>query len=274
MGGTVAGLKGWRAVAASVIVAALAGGATFAATPRPAAKAGGFVQRIPGVDISGVWIVDDYVVSARPTAEKIIHPLDGGDVPLQPWALAVYKDRLSKDKTGDAFINTAAFCLPLGMPSMMLGAFYPIEILQTPGQVTTLHEEGHVHRQIFLNRRHDPDPDPGYLGESIGHWEGDTLVVDTIGLNGKTTLDIVGMPHSDQLHIVERIRRISHDKLENVMTFDDPKTFTRPWRYRRTYTLQAADMHPAEYFCQDGQINTPDPLTGRPTFPGAPAAPR
>jgi hypothetical protein len=226
-----------------------------------------FVQNIEGVDISGTWVVEGYIPSARPTQEKMMKPLDGGPVPLQPWAEKIYRERLSKDKTADAFMNSAAYCLPLGMPSMMLGATYPFSILQTPGQVTTVHEEGHVHRQIFLNRAHDPDPDPGYLGESVGRWEGDTLVVDTIGLNDKTSLDLLGIPHSDALHVVERIRRIAPDRLENVMTFEDPKAFTRPWRFRRTYALQKPGVHPAEYFCQDGQMNTPDPVTGRPTYP-------
>ena len=167
--------------------------------------------------------MDGYVPSARSTQEKMIHPLDGGEVPLQPWAESLYRERLSKDKTADAFMNSAAYCLPLGMPSMMLGATYPFSILQTPGQVTTVHEEGHVHRQIFLNRPHDADPDPGYLGESVGRWEGSTLVVDTIGLNDRTSLDLLGIPHSDQLHIVERIRRLSHDKLERCHDFRGPE---------------------------------------------------
>lgn len=265
-------LSGYTLAAGIALCAATV---AYSAQPATAPAAGKtFVQTIEGADISGTWVVEGYVPSARPTRDKMLRPLDGGDVPLQPWAEVIYKERLSRDKTGDAFMNTAAYCLPLGMPSMMLGATYPFSILQTPGQVTTLHEEGHVHRQIFLNRSHDPDPDPGYLGESVGHWEGDTLVVDTIGLNDKTSLDLLGIPHSDQLHIVERIRRLSADKLENVMTFEDPKTFTRSWRFRRTYSLQKPGVHPAEYFCQDGQMNTPDPVTGRPSYPGgSPPAP-
>ena len=77
--------------------------------------------------------------------------------------------------------------------------------------------------------------DPGYMGDSVGHWEGDTLVVDTIGFNDKTTLDMGGMPHSDAMHVIERIRRIDDNTLEDLITVDDPKTFTKPWTQRMRY---------------------------------------
>ena len=274
--------KAGAIVAAGIAMAFAAGGAASAAAAKPASKSPSataaarkapakrsFTWTVEGVNITGVWVVDGYVASANPTEKKVMKTMEGQDLPLQAWSEKIYKQRQDDDRAGRGFANTNAFCLPGGMPQMMIGAAFPIQIMQTPGLIATLHEEQHVHRQIFLNQPHDPDPNPGYLGDSVGHWEGDTLVVDTIGRNDKTTLDMLGLPHSDALHIVEHIRRLSRDKLENVITIDDPKTFTRPFNIRRTYSLQPPDVHPLEYFCLDGQRNTPDPATGNPTFPGA-----
>ena len=139
---------------------------------------------------------------------------------------------------------------------MMRTAAYPIQILQTPGQVTMLHEEMTVYRHIQLGGVHPEDPDPSYMGDSIGHWEGDTLVVDTVGLKTITTLDPVGLPHTEQLHVVERIRRTGPKQIENVLTLDDPGAFTRPWSLRLTYALQPPQRKLAEYICEN-QRNAP-----------------
>jgi hypothetical protein len=216
--------------------------------------------------------VDVRLASARPTDLKITRTIDGEYPPLLPEADAIYKQRQENDRKGIGFANTGAHCLPPGVPSMWTGPMM-IGILQTPRQVTIMHEEQHVHRQIFLDREHDPEPLVNFLGESVGKWEGDTLVVDTIGRNDKTTIDMLGMPHSDQIHIVERIRRLSREVLEDVITVEDPKAFTRPWTMRRTYRLQPPGTRAQEYICLDGQRNTPDPVTGRPTFPGAGPSP-
>jgi hypothetical protein len=208
-------------------------------------------------NISGIWKIDPYVFATRPQSERSLKQIDGSPAPLQPWAAALYKKRMDDSDAGKPFAAPVAYCLPGGMPAMMLGAPYPIQILQTPNQITTLHEENHLFRNIYLSVKHPDDLESTYMGHSIGRWEGNTLVVETVSVNDKTSMDFNGMPHSDQLRVVERIRRIDSQTLENVMTFDDPKTFTRSWQTRRTYKLQPADTQILEYVCEN-QRNTPN----------------
>jgi hypothetical protein len=141
-------------------------------------------------------------------------------------------------------------CLPAGVPQMMFGPRLPLQILETPGQVTILVEPLTNFRIIYLNEPHSEDPDPSFMGESVGHWEGDTLVVDTIAQLDRTTLDPIGMPHSDALHVVEKFRRTGKDSLELVVTIDDPKTFTRPWTAATTFKSEPG-LRVQQYFCEN-----------------------
>jgi hypothetical protein len=208
-------------------------------------------------NISGIWSISPYVFSGRPQAERQLLTLDGSPAPAQPWAAKIYKDRMDGNDAGHPFAPTVAQCLPGGMPAMMLGPPYPFQIIQSPGQVTFIHEENRLFRVVRLNDQHPDDPDPTYMGDSVGHWEGDTLVVDTLGLKDITTMDFNGMPHSEDLHIVEHIRRLKPDQLEILFTFTDPKTFTKTWQMRRTYKLAAPGEHIMEYICEN-QRNTPN----------------
>ena len=114
------------------------------------------------------------------------------------------------------------------------------------------------HWLVYLNVRHPADVDPSFHGDSVGHWEGDTLVVDTVGLAGdKTTLDQVGTPHSDELHVVTRLRRNGPDELEIRVRMEDPKTFTRPFERRVVYRRAAPGVRLEEYVCEN-QANPPD----------------
>jgi len=106
----------------------------------------------------------------------------------------------------------------------------PMEILQTPRHIVMLFEAGHEWRQIWIDGRKLPsDPEPTWNGYSVGRWEGDTLVVDTVGFNDQSWVDQYGNPHSDAMHLTERYRRTSRNKLELTMTIDDSKAYTRPW---------------------------------------------
>lgn len=128
----------------------------------------------------------------------------------------------------------------------------PFEILQSKGRVLMLFETGNSIRQIWMDGRgHPADLDPSWMGHAIGHWEGDTLVVDTVGMTDKSWLDTAGHPHSDALHVVERIRRVDHDNLENTLTFDDPKTYTRPWTSRIIYKLRPDWSLREDIACED-----------------------
>ena len=147
-------------------------------------------------------------------------------------------------------------CLPHGMPRLMESP-YPIEIVQTAGRITFLHEVAHNVRRIWLNRAHPNPPRPTFLGDSIGRWEGDTLVVDTVGLNDRTFIDDEGSSHSTQLHTIERYRKIDGGaKLELIMTVEDPVTLEHPYSYRRIYHWRP-DVRPQEYICEENNRNAP-----------------
>jgi hypothetical protein len=187
-----------------------------------------------------------------PERDRVVRTIDGSWPPLQPWASELLEKRISRSQQGAPEVIALTQCLP-GMPVMMLGGPYPIQILETPGQVTILMEEQNHFRLIYLNGKHPEDPDPTFLGHSVGHWQGNTLVVDTIGLTDRTTIDRVGMPHSEALHLIERYRRTGKDTLEIVMTLDDAKTFTKPWDAKVIYRAVAAGVEMTEYVCENNR---------------------
>ena len=126
-----------------------------------------------------------------------------------------------------------------------------MQIVQSPTQVIMIFEYDHYVRQIYLDRRdHPKDLSPTWMGDSIGRWEGNTLVVDTTGFNGNSWLDQVGHPHSDALHLVERIRRVDHDTLQIDVTIDDPKVYTKPWTGQVVYKLRLG-WQLIENVCED-----------------------
>jgi hypothetical protein len=126
-----------------------------------------------------------------------------------------------------------------------------MKIVQTRDEVIMIFEYDHFVRQIRTDRKeHSKKFDLTWMGDSIGRWEGDTLVVDTVGLNDKTWLDQVGHPHSSSLHVIERLRRIDHNTLEDVITVDDPNDYTKQWTGTQTFVLKPGwDL--SEYVCED-----------------------
>jgi hypothetical protein len=170
-------------------------------------------------DISGMWWVKDRSEVAK---------LDHDKLPFTPEGEEEYKKNRADLASGKGFAVDQIKCLPPGLPRLML-ARYPFQILQTPEQVTFLHEKMHLIRLIHLNVDHPADVDPAYGGDSTGKWEGDTLVVDTIALKPNSVIDKTGIPHSDQLHVTERFSLKDGGKtLVDRVTMEDPKTFTRP----------------------------------------------
>lgn len=179
-----------------------------------------------------------------------------GDPPMTPWGEEQFKAaKPSQGPRGVLLSQTNDMvykCFPPGMPYIYLQVF-PFQIVQTPTEVIELFEYDHFVRHIYTNgRKHPADLTPTYDGDSIGHWEGDTLVVDTIGLNGKIWLDRVGHPESDQMHITERIHRVDEKTLQIDFTFDDPKAYPKPWNATLRYGL-----HPTweimEHICEENQ---------------------
>ncbi len=142
-------------------------------------------------------------------------------------------------------------CLPPGVPRMMYTP-YPTEIFQLPERIVFVYEGGaHVWRNIWMDGRKQPaDPNPDYLGYSVGKWEGDTLVVDTIGFNDRTWLDAAGHQHGEKLHVTERFTRTDSNTLRIEATIDDPDYYTKPWSVV-TFATWYPNQEILEYICQE-----------------------
>jgi hypothetical protein len=158
---------------------------------------------------------------------------------LQPWVREELRKVNQRALTEIMLWTPKERCWPIGVPGWLLYPVRPVRFLQTPTQVVMIWEEDHMVRHVYLTDRHSPDVKPSWFGESIGHYEnGDTLVVDTIGLNARTFVDSYRTPHTEQLHVVERYRIVDGGKaLEVTAHVEDPGAFTMPWtalqRYRR-----------------------------------------
>ncbi len=170
----------------------------------------------------------------------------GVDVPFQDWAKKVYEDHKSNISRDDP----EARCLPPGVPRMSTTP-YPFRIVQVPGLTLIVYEGGaHIWRQIFTDGRpHQKDPNPSWLGDSIGHWEGDDFVVDTVGFNGKAWIDEAGLPTTDKLHVIERFHRDDLGHMTITHTVDDPGAYTKPWNFTTHPVLLKGEL--MEYICQE-----------------------
>jgi len=199
-----------------------------------------------GADISGIY----WTASYSPT----IQPVGGGAPPYTPAAMAAYQKNIAAAKAGTLEDNARKFCVPDGVPRI-LQTPYPFEIVQSPerNEIHILHELNHGVRLIQMDRPMPSENEllelPYYNGHSVGHWEGDTLIVETAVFNDKTFLDNSGAPHSDKLRTIERIRKIDGGKeLEDVVTIHDPGVFTKDWSARFVYEKRS-DIRMMEYNC-------------------------
>jgi hypothetical protein len=199
-------------------------------------------------DLTGVWNAtrSNYDVAS----------FSKGDPPMTQWGIEQFKAAKPSQGPGGVSLketNDMVYqCYSPGLPYIYLQLF-PMEIIQTAGEVVELFEYDHSVRYIYLgNRAHPDDLTPTYMGDSIGHWDGSILVVDTIGLNGKRWLDRVGHPASEQMHIVERIQRVDKNTLQVDFTFDDPKSYVRPWTAQMRFLLHP-NWHIMEHMCMDNK---------------------
>jgi hypothetical protein len=227
----------------AVLAAALSVLGTAArAQSAPDAAAYAALAKLP--EIAGLWeMTFGGPRGARPEGPEL--------TPAYAAKLKSYRDAQARGEIQD---TPAANCVPPGMPGVMSQP-YPIEILVTPGKITIIAEAYSQWRQIFTDgRKHPDDPDLTYNGHSIGHWEGDTLVVDTIGFTTDTALGSYGVQHSDKMHIVERFHLASPDRLEVQTTITDPEALAKPWTTTRAYGRHR-DWTLAEYVCQQNNRN-------------------
>jgi hypothetical protein len=238
-----------------VLVAAIAATAAAPAliaqrqnAPQPGSNGAGSPRQDPAPklvdgrpDFSGVW---QGVYGHFDLAQRLSK---GIEVPLNAAGKTLMASRQSKD-------DPEANCLPTGVPRT---APYPWRMLQTPTHVFILFEGNiHSYRQIFVDgRKHPDDPDPTWYGHSIGHYEGGTLVVDTIGFNDKFWFDSTGRPHSEKLHTVERFTRTDLATLVVETTIDDPTYYTVPFTIAYSARLRPGEEL-MEYICQENEQDT------------------
>jgi hypothetical protein len=196
-------------------------------------------------DISGTYWATSY--------SPKIQVVGGDDPPLNAAGKAAYGKNQAGLKDGSVVDKARRVCVPDGVPRV-LATPYPFEIFQVPaGQVTFLYEMNHQVRVIVMDKPL-PSPqtlivDPKYNGHSIGHWDGDTLVVESAGFNERTFLDASGLPHGDEMTTVERIRKIGN-QLEDIITIHDPEMYERDWQARFVYD-ERNDVKLEDYACND-----------------------
>lgn len=218
-----------------------------------AAPAAGQVPKIEGVNFSGVWEDPNPqellpVPGAPPVQRTVIPP-----APVNDKAKAEMEARrLAQQQNRPTELTGGAACLPVGFPGMMRPVF-PMEVLQTPGQVTIIAEAFSQIRRIYLNEKQIAfeDAEPLFWGHSVGRWEGNTLVVNTIGIKDSIRIDDV--PHSDKLQINERITVTSADTFEDQITVIDPEYLTAPWSWTYKY-VRRKDYKINEYVCEDNRL--------------------
>jgi hypothetical protein len=188
----------------------------------------------------------DPTAPANPASQQVIND----PAPYQPWAaskvLESFNNRGIDDPNG--------LCLPPGVPRANLVGLFPIQIIQTPRQIVMLYEYMNVFRVIPLDAKHRDDAVPTYMGDSVGRWEGDTLVVDTIAFNDKTWLTGTGTFHTESLHVTERYTRVDKDQINYEATMEDPNVLTRPWTIRTTMMLREG-THLQEYVCVENNLD-------------------
>jgi hypothetical protein len=193
----------------------------------------------PQHDLTGVWNMHSTPAQRKYTGSTYTaEPPD-----MTPWGAEKYNANKpsngprthSLKETDDPVLK---LCLPPGTPRIYLQPF-PFQIVQTPKEILMLFEYDHTIRQIFVDgRAHPEDVTPTYMGHSIGKWDGDTLVVDTVGFNDKSWLDRDGHPHSDQLHVTERFHRVDRDNMTIDITMEDPKALAKPWKTQLNFQLR------------------------------------
>jgi len=197
-------------------------------------------------DLSGTWQTRGGYTG------NIAKDLKPGEVSFQPWAEKLYQHRL--DTLGKD--DPQAYCVLSGVPREHVVP-YPFKILNTKGMIVILYEALHSYRQIYLDGRKLPnDPNPAWMGYSIGHWEGDTLVVESSGFVENNWLDNSGHMGTEAMRLTERFRRRDFGHIDLQITVDDPKAYTKPWTVKLEFTA-IPDTDLIEYVCDENEKDLP-----------------
>ena len=221
----------FSALCAAGLLAALAfvsscGGRSGSGAPQAAAPP----------DLNGVW--------DGPHTPDVAKPL-GHQPPFTVYGAARFA---KEDEVDDPLTK----CLPIGPARGIQAGIMPFQIVQSPAVIAILFENQRTFRIIHMDGRgHPKDLDPTWFGDSIGHWEGDTLVVDTVGIDDRTWIDTAGHEHSNQLHLVERFQKVDNDHIKWTVTYEDPVFFTETWSIslpiaRQTYEIMS-------YSCEENE---------------------
>lgn len=240
-----------------VLALAIVLSCSLAASPQTKAASGAATP--PGSfdphDLSGLWSQDH--PRTAPVVERYWnYEFSKEPPPMTAWGQAQFDAAKSSfglhtyplAETNDPLYHS---CTPPGLPRVYLHPF-PMEIVQTPAEILVLFEYDSLRHPIYVDgRAHDTALGPLWMGDSIGHWDGDTLVVDTVNFNDKTWVDRVGHPHSGELHLIERFRRVDHGHLTDDLTIEDPKAYTKPWTAHLDFVLKPT-WTLGEQFCEDG----------------------
>jgi hypothetical protein len=193
-------------------------------------------------DFSGVWdhayVPDMTLSNARGGLQK-----GPGELPFTPAGLENFKS-YNPERDGDY----TGMCMPFGL-MRSVNAPYPFQIMQSDKYVAILFEQSTWFHVVPFKAAHSSEPNPTWFGESIAKWDGDTLVIDTVGFNGFTRLDTIGHPHSDKLHLVQTLKRPDAGHITYAVTIDDPVYYTKPWTNERTFTTAKGDL--LEYSCEE-----------------------
>ena len=240
----------------SISMAAMAwAGGALAQADQPWPPPGVSFYADPAVpDISGLWLGSE---TGIPGVDPGPNRGSGDGAPMSfwnPWPLPytpayqkIVADRAAAAKQGRALGDTTARCLPFGIVWGLIARVYPDEIVQTPGQVTLFTNSSTPHIIWTDGRGHPKDVKPSFAGHSIGHWVGDTLFVDTVGITSRAAIDHAINPHSDKLHLTWSIRRVAQDRLHLAVTLIDDDAFTEPvtttniWRRKTDARWQVLD---------------------------------
>lgn len=190
---------------------------------------------------------------------------------LKPWAAEAMRKSNEEVMAGKFPYTARSSCMPAGVPGFSSFVVEPVFFMQSPREILIVYSGDQQVRRVWMNVPHSANPKPSWYGESVGHYEGDTLVVDTIGLNARTFLDNYRTPHTEKLHVVERYRLINDGRgLENLIRVEDPDTFNQPWsaiqRYRKVQQGPMDEQVCAENTMDTGLFGNEIPQSKQPDF--------